>query len=84
MQVITLVFMALSLCALFFFMVKRSPNCFGKERKRSVDVEHTKAKFEDVDGVEEAKQETIDKDRFLAVVSNAAMKEKAEDPVVAA
>ncbi|RPH37397.1 ATP-dependent metallopeptidase FtsH/Yme1/Tma family protein, partial [bacterium] len=66
MQVVTSLFMVLSLCALFFFVVKRSPNYFGKEQKRSVNVEHTKVKFEDVDGVDEAKQELQEIVEFLS------------------
>ena len=46
--------------------MKRSPNYFGKEQKRSVNVEHTKVKFQDVDGVDEAKQELLEIVEFLA------------------
>src|SRR5512140_3351398 len=66
MQVVTSAFMALSLCALFFFVVKRSPNYFGKENKHSVGPERTKVRFEDVDGVDEAKQELQEIVEFLA------------------
>jgi cell division protease FtsH len=66
MQVVTSLFMGLSLCALFFFVVKRSPNYFGKEQKRSVGAELTKVKFQDVDGVDEAKQELQEIVEFLS------------------
>ncbi len=65
-QAITSLFMGLSLVALFFFLVKRSPNYFGKEQKRSVNVERTMVKFEDVDGVDEAKQELQEIVEFLS------------------
>ena len=65
-QIVSSVVMVLSLCVLFFFVVKRSPNYFGKEQKRSVNVEHTKVKFQDVDGVDEAKLELQEIVEFLA------------------
>jgi ATP-dependent Zn protease len=49
-----------------FFVVKRSPNYFGKEKKRAVNAGHTKVKIEDVDGVDEAKQELQEIVEFLS------------------